>query len=172
MGQLEGALSARRRERDRPTSPSLSKVPPPPQYGLNLLNDYMQTYHANAIPPMVEAFGTKHVTYAVGKLDTLNNVMNGTIVGGCGSDYGYDNDLDALCQSELQGYCRLQRTVAWFEYVKEFFPRHFDFGADHHRLLLVDDYGYDPCGLLQSRPLRAEFRSWLGTDLLDAVAAA
>ena len=82
----------------------------------------MQTYHANAIPPMVEAFGTKHVTYAVGKLDTLNNVMNGTIVGGCGSDYGYDNDLDALCQSELQGYCRLQRTVAWFEYVKEFFP--------------------------------------------------
>ena len=124
----------------------------------------MQTYHKDAIPPMVEAFGTKHVMYAVGKLDKYNDIMNETIAGGCGADYGFDNHLDALCQSELQGYCRLQRTVVWFEYVKEFFPRHFGFGADNHKLLVVDHLGHNPCGMLQSRPIRTEFGVWLGAS--------
>ena len=81
--------------------------------------------------------------------------------GGCGADYPYDNGIDHSCQADLQGYCRMERTVAYAKYVNWYCEHELGVDASGHKLLLVPDFGHDPCGLLQSEALRWGWREFL-----------
>ena len=129
------------------------------KYGLTKLNEYMYDEHGSDLTPMKEAYCALTVTYGVGELDIYNDELNVTI--GCGADYPYDNGIDHSCQADLQGYCRMERTVAYAKYVNWYCEHELGVDASGHKLLLVPDFGHDPCGLLQSEALRYGWREFL-----------
>ena len=91
----------------------------------------------------------------------LNYTVLTDLYGGCGADYPYDNGIDATCAGNMQGYCRMERTVAYARYVQEYFMRKYGFEASGHRLALVDGFGHDPCGMIQSTTIRTAIAEFL-----------
>ena len=126
------------------------------KFGLGELNNYMYEEHGADIAAMVSGYGNRTVLYGVGENDHFNDDINTTL--GCAADYPGDSGLDSSCGADLQGYCRLERTVAFFHYVHQYFPRVYGFDPNGHQLMVVPDFGHCPCGLLQSSSMRTVFR--------------
>lgn len=136
------------------------------KYGLSEFNQYMEANHGNSnkqLDAMRTAYCRKTVTYGVGTMDIYNDALNDTISGGCGVAYPYDSGLDVSCEANMQGYCRLERTVAYAKYVQDYCASVMDQDSSGHELLLVENYGHDPCGIYQSTEVATQIRDFVKT---------
>lgn len=81
-------------------------------------------------------YKTKNVWYLLGTNDTCNEEM-----GDCGCS---DNSLDAGCAALMQGFCRFQRGVIFYQYLQHYY------NASTHNMSYVEGLAHDGCRMITS----------------------
>jgi hypothetical protein len=100
------------------------------------------------IEQMRAQFGLRNVTYLSGSSDVCNGVYQhqNECEASCTID---DGGLDQQCGALAQGWCRMERTHAYFQHVRRFYK-----DGSLHRLVEVPDVGHNGCAMIQSQEAR------------------
>jgi pimeloyl-ACP methyl ester carboxylesterase len=84
-----------------------------------------------------DEYKNKDISYILGTNDTCN-----TELGSCGCN---DNSLDTGCDALMQGYCRFQRGVIFYQYLQYYYNT-----TGVHNLSFVQGLAHDGCGMINS----------------------
>ena len=106
-------------------------------YGLEKKNNYMSQ---TSNPNMIQRYPSRTVIYGLGAADVCNSMF------GCGCD---DEDLDASCPADAQGWCRFARGYAWFNYLNWFYK------VPVHAMAVCPGVSHDGCAMLQCPQIQA-----------------
>jgi len=90
---------------------------------------------------LISQFLSRDVTYLAGTADILNSVFDPNCK---------DSQLDTEHEAMLQGNCRLERAVNFYNHVM-----HFTGGNSTHKLVFVQGFGHDADGMFNSPEGRA-----------------
>jgi hypothetical protein len=84
-----------------------------------------------------DEYKLKNIWYLLGTNDTCN-----TELGSCGCE---DNSLDTGCEALMQGFCRFQRGVIFYQYLQNYYNT-----TGVHNMSFVEGLAHDGCGMLNS----------------------
>jgi len=112
-------------------------------YGYGLeggLPDYLR---ATTVPRALEAYPARDVVYLSGESDVCDSAFMGEEE--CLECTPFDGGLDTSCEAEAQGWCRMARLHAFYQFVRLFYSN-----GTVHELVSVPGVGHSGCGMFQS----------------------
>merc|ERR1711865_492267 len=120
-------------------------------YGYGLTGDLPDYPTKTTKSVAIRQYGKRNVVYLSGESDVCDKVyMTKHKCTSCTPD---DGGLDSSCEATTQGWCRMARLHAYFQYVREFYSpvrRRTSVRVKVHDLVSVPGVGHSGCGMFQS----------------------